>query len=200
MKQIKFLTAAIMTITASSVFFPSTSTQAILSNKSNIRVEKNFIKSQNNKQAKPSTALKKAIIDALGTNDTGIIDKVSFYFNEVDLNDDKVKETIVAIQYSLVCSNRYCPLYVFQKKGSEYKLKATLASQKMEPFVAILPMKTSGWYNLATQKFNYTPRGLYWFLMKFNGKTYSEVSRVDLSPKKLIINSEKDEVFNLSRP
>jgi hypothetical protein len=104
---------------------------------------------------------------------------ITFKYTEFDLNNDGIKETLVSIQKGFPCNNRSCPVYIYQKNGSNYRFISDIFISKGELQVAVLPNNNKGWINIAAPVFTYEPREIAWRVFKFDGQKYK------LTPQKL---------------
>ena len=89
-------------------------------------------------------------------------DQREFQYEEVDLNNDGVKEYLVGFKNSYFCGTGGCTFYLLQNDGSV----VTMFTVSDAPFIAMVKAKTNGWRDLLV-KSNGSLRQL-----KFNGKTY----------------------------
>jgi hypothetical protein len=103
------------------------------------------------------------------------------YYNNVDLNDDGLLDTIVYIKGEEVCSpTGNCPVFVFAKSGSDYSLLWESSLQNME--IIVCTQKTKGWHDLLVWvKDKPSPKNelihSHLSRLRFNGNTYpSELS------------------------
>lgn len=89
-------------------------------------------------------------------------DQRKFQYEEVDLNDDGVKEYLVGFKNSYFCGSGGCTFYLLNNNGSVI----TIFTVADTPFIAMANSKSNGWKDLLV-KSNGDLRHL-----KFNGKTY----------------------------
>jgi len=113
---------------------------------------------------------------------------ITFQYTEVDLNKDGTKETIVSIQKGFPCNNRHCPVYIYQKNGSNYRFISYVFTSRGELQVAILPSRSKGWVNVAAPVFTYEPREIAWRVFKFDGKKYQlTAQKLSSAPKQIVL-------------
>jgi hypothetical protein len=115
---------------------------------------------------------------------------ITFKYTEFDLNNDGIKETLVSIQQGFPCNNRSCPVYIYQKNGSNYRCISDIFTSKGELQVAVLPNNNKGWINIAAPVFTYELREIAWRVFKFDGQKYQLTSQKLSSPPKSILLRE----------
>jgi hypothetical protein len=91
-----------------------------------------------------------------------IEDQREFQYEEVDLNNDGIKEYLVGFKNSYFCGSGGCTYYLMQNNG----IIITIFTVAETPFIAMVSSKTNGWRDLLV-KSNGSLRQL-----KFDGKTY----------------------------
>ncbi|MEH2411009.1 hypothetical protein [Nostoc sp.] len=124
---------------------------------------------------------------------------ITFKYTEIDLNKDGTKETLVSIQHGFPCNNRHCPVYIFQKKGSNYRFISYIFTSRGELQVAILPSHSKAWINIAAPVFTYEPREIAWRVFKFDGKKYQLTSqKLSSAPKQIVLGKNLISTFNLA--
>jgi hypothetical protein len=113
---------------------------------------------------------------------------ITFQYTEIDLNKDGTKETLVSIQHGFPCNNRHCPVYIYQKNGSNYRFVSSVYTSRGELEVAVLSNSSKGWINIAAPIFTYEPREIAWRVFKFDGKTYQITpQKLSSAPKKIVL-------------
>lgn len=125
--------------------------------------------------------------------------EITYKLAEIDLNNDGIKETLIGIQQGLVCNNRHCPVYIFQRNGSNYRFISEVFTSRGELKVAVLPNRSQGWINIAAPVFTYKPREIAWRVFKFDGKTYQLSSqKLNYKPQKIVLGETFGSRFNLA--
>lgn len=151
----------------------------------------------------PTTKLVRAIESQLRTEQPDLIEEAyqetTYSFIEVDLNNDGITETIVAIRYGSFCSNRYCRAYVFQKTNNakNYRLVSSSLLVSRQGEVAILRRRNHGWANISTLLFTYEPREINWWVFKFNGEKYEQTEEKLSSQPSNVVLDENSPIFQL---
>jgi len=124
---------------------------------------------------------------------------MTFQYTEIDLNKDGTKETLVSIQHGFPCSNRHCPVYIYQKKGSNYRFISSISTSWDGLEVAVLSNLNRGWINIAAPVFTYEPREIAWRVFKFDGKEYQLTSqKLSSAPKQIVLRKTPNAVFNFA--
>jgi hypothetical protein len=93
-----------------------------------------------------------------------------YYYNPVDLNDDKRPEVVVFVFGRTMCGSSGCDAMVFQKVKGGYKL-VTHFEPARNPII-VSQTKTNGWRDLV---FYNAGGGIipgYYSISRFNGRTY----------------------------
>lgn len=122
---------------------------------------------------------------------------ITFKYTEIDLNKDGTQETLVSIQQGFPCNNRHCPVYIYQKQGSNYRYLSSIYTVRNGLEVAVLPSSSKGWVNIATPVFTYEPREIAWRVFKYDGKGYQLTSqKLSLAPKQIVLRETHNAVFN----
>ncbi|BAZ54288.1 hypothetical protein NIES4103_69730 (plasmid) [Nostoc sp. NIES-4103] len=125
--------------------------------------------------------------------------EITYKLAEIDLNNDGIKETLIGIQQGLVCNNRHCPVYIFQRNGSNYRFISEVFTSRGELEVAILPNRSQGWINIAAPVFTYEPREIAWRVFNFDGKKYQLSSqKLNYRPQKIVLGETFGSRFNLA--
>jgi hypothetical protein len=115
---------------------------------------------------------------------------ITFQYTEVDLNKDGTKETLVSIQKGFPCNNRHCPVYIYQKNGSNFRFVSYVFTSRGELEVALLPNTSKDWINIAAPVFTYEPREIAWRVFKFDGKKYQLTSqKLSSAPKRIVLRA-----------
>ncbi|MBN8192258.1 hypothetical protein JI667_08865 [Bacillus sp. NTK074B] len=120
-------------------------------------------------------------------------DRVQYYYNHVDLNEDQQPETFVYVIGFPVCGSGGCSGVLFTKENNDYKL-ITVFSLVRSPII-IQDEKTNGWKNIIMYVSGGGIKGGYKQL-RFDGKTYPSNPSVqpDVQPGKIsgvvIINDD----------
>lgn len=136
----------------------------LMGNRSNIDFTKvNFIESEKIKNYKIERALEKEFNIKSG------VDKVTYLYNKIDLNDNKKKEVIVYLEGAKFCRNMGCTVVILEDKGSEYSVISKISESK-NPII-ISDEKTNGYKNIIMQVENRCGETMYREL-KFNGNGY----------------------------
>ncbi len=157
---------------------------------------------QKNTANKPDPNLVNAIIQTIRTEfkdfDWNEIKKdITYKYTEVDLDKDGIKETLVSIQEGFPCNNRHCPVYIYQKKGKNYRFISYIFTSRGELEVALLPNINKGWFNIAALVFTYEPREIAWRVFKFDGSKYVITSqKLNSTPKQIILRDTSGSLFN----
>ncbi|NJL10812.1 MAG: hypothetical protein HC908_13345 [Calothrix sp. SM1_7_51] len=73
---------------------------------------------------------------------------ITFKYIELDLNKDGTKETLVSIQQGVICNNRHCPVYIYQKTGNTYRYISRVFASRVDFALAVLPSNSKGWINI----------------------------------------------------
>lgn len=124
---------------------------------------------------------------------------ITFQYTEIDLNKDGTKETLVSIQHGFPCKNRHCPVYIYQKQGTNYRFISYVYTLRSELEVAVLPNSSKGWINIAAPVFTYEPREVAWRVFKFDGKKYQLTSqKLSSAPKQIVLRETPNAVFNFA--
>ena len=120
-------------------------------------------------------------------------DHIQYYYNHIDLNDDRQPETFVYVVGFPVCGSGGCSGALFTKENNEYKLVTTFSLVRSP--VIIQDEKTNGWKNIIMYVSGGGIKGAY-KLLRFDGKTYPSNPSVqpDVQPGKIrgmgIINDD----------
>ncbi len=124
---------------------------------------------------------------------------ITFKYTEADLNKDGTKEALVSIQKGYACNNRHCPVYIYQKKGTNYSFISYIFTSRGELEVALLPNRNKGWISIAAPIFTYGPREIAWRVFQFDGKKYQlSEQKLSLEPKQIILREASGYEFNFS--
>jgi hypothetical protein len=124
---------------------------------------------------------------------------ITFTYTEIDLNKDGSKETLVSIQHGFPCNNRHCPVYIYQKQGSNYRFISYVYTGRGGLEVAVLSSTSKGWINIAAPVFTYEPREIAWRVFKFDGKKYQLTSqKLSSAPKQIVLGETHNAVFNFT--
>ena len=125
--------------------------------------------------------------------------EITYNLAEIDLNNDGTKEILIGIQQGLPCNNRHCPVYIFQRNGSNYRFISEVFTSRGELEVAVLPNRSQGWINIAAPVFTYEPREIAWRVFKFDGKKYQLSSqKLSYKPQKIVLGESLVSKFNLA--
>ena len=108
---------------------------------------------------KISVFLKNILKDDLATMTE---EQREFQYEEVDLNNDGIKEYLVGFANSYFCGSGGCTYYLLNNNGSVI----TIFTVSDSPFIVMVASKTNGWRDILV-KSNGSLRQL-----KFDGKTY----------------------------
>jgi len=111
--------------------------------------------------------LEKAIIDVFNLDQT--VDSVRYYYNNIDLNDDRKEEIFVYLVGSYVCGTGGCSSAIFEKSNRRYVLLSRF-SLVNNP-VLISNNKTNGYKNIIM----YVAGGgikIFYAILQYNGTTY----------------------------
>ncbi len=73
-------------------------------------------------------------------------DKVQYYYNRIDLNDDGTPETFVYLVGPTVCGTGGCSALIYQKVDDQYKLSSQFSLVR-NPII-VQDKKTNGWRNI----------------------------------------------------
>jgi len=143
--------------------------------------------------ARPNAALVRAIKNSLPIKlDRELSDRTRYYFSEVDLNNDRKKETVVYV-YGAFCGMWECPVYIFTKTGSTYRLIGKTAAMTGDTGarVAVLSSKTNGWLDIATLVYDpHTTQTANWKLHRFNERSYQNSSQnLSETPRRIILRN-----------
>jgi hypothetical protein len=101
---------------------------------------------------------------------SGEEERMRYYYNRVDLNNDKKPEVIVFLFGEGMCGSSGCDAFLFQKIDGKYKL--ITAFEPVRNPIIVSQTKTKGWNDLI---FYNAGGGIipgYYSLSRFNGKTY----------------------------
>jgi hypothetical protein len=162
------------------------------------------VQAQKNTTNKPSPNLVNAIAQTIRKEfadyDWNEIKKdITFKYTEIDLNKDGSKETLVSIQRGFPCNNRHCPVYIYQKQGSNYRFISYVYTGRDGLEVAVLPNSGKGWVNVAAPVFTYEPREIAWRVFKFDGKKYQLTSqKLSSAPKQIVLRETPNTVFDFT--
>ncbi|MBW4505666.1 MAG: hypothetical protein KME64_04035 [Scytonematopsis contorta HA4267-MV1] len=131
---------------------------------------------------KPNPALLEALKEAAGYQQTEHWSSSQYFYQEADLNGDKIKEAIILLNRGIPCSNRSCAGFIFKKNQNSYQLIGTTSVSRGSdfPLIAILKSKHNGWFDIATYQFDYNEKKqwfLTWKLTKFDGSKYAKTSQ-----------------------
>ncbi|TMU84926.1 hypothetical protein FGG79_13550 [Bacillus sp. BHET2] len=96
-------------------------------------------------------------------------DKIQYYYNQIDLNDDNQPETFVYLVGIPTCGSGGCSGALFTKENSEYKLLTTFSLVRTP--IIVQNEKTNGWKNIIMYVSGGGIKGGYKQL-RFDGKTY----------------------------
>ena len=161
-------TSFFFTTLVSTVLFSSLSTFAQESVKPKIL---RSVASETVRDAKLETAIR-SIVD-LGYDEKNL----RYYYNRVDLNNDKKPEVIVFLFGQGMCGTSGCGALLFQKIRDKYKL-VTAFEPARNPLI-VSQTKTKGWRDLI---FYNAGGGIipgYYSRCRFNGRTYPENPTVE---------------------
>lgn len=122
--------------------------------------------------------LEAAIIEALyeGDERSARRDRVRYYYNRVDLNDDGQPESLVFLFGTTWCGSAGCTALVFQSVNGEYKLVTNISG--VENPVIVSRQRTNGWNDLIAhvrwgEVGERTVRD-YYAVLRFDGQTYPD--------------------------
>lgn len=102
--------------------------------------EVTFIKSETERDIKLEEAFSKVFDLKRGE------DKVHYYYNRVDLNNDNIPETFVYLTGPLLCGTGGCSGLIFTQADSEYKLLSRFSLVRTP--VIISDTTTNGWKDI----------------------------------------------------
>ncbi|MGL5085989.1 MAG: hypothetical protein ACRC68_09815, partial [Clostridium sp.] len=135
----------------------------VIKNKCSIDFSRvNFIESEKVKDYKIEKALEKEFKVRAG------IDKVSYLYNRIDLNDNN-SNVIVYLEGPNFCESNGCTLVILENKGGEYCVISKIVGTR-NPII-ISDEKTNGYKNIIMKIESSLGEGIYKEL-KFNGKCY----------------------------
>jgi len=120
-------------------------------------------------ETSPNPALERAILKQLPGYDPCAGEKIRYFYNQSDLNEDSQPETIVYLVGSYSCGTGGCNALIFKSSASEYQLisQMTLVNNP----IIVSSAKTKGWHDLIIYVAGGGARGSY-HLLRFNGKNY----------------------------
>ncbi|MCA1318500.1 hypothetical protein LC085_01160 [Bacillus tianshenii] len=96
-------------------------------------------------------------------------DKVRYYYNRIDLNNDKEPETFVYLTGPYVCGTGGCSALIFQQKEGKYNLVSQFTLVRAP--IIIRDTVTNGWNNIIMYVSGGGMEGRYKELI-FNGNAY----------------------------
>jgi len=89
-------------------------------------------------------------------------DQREFQYEEVDLNDDGIKEYLVGFNNSYFCGSGGCTYYLLHNNGTVI----TIFTVSETPFIVMVSSKTNGWRDILVKSDGWLRQ------LKFDGKTY----------------------------
>lgn len=148
----------------------------IIKNKCSIDFSRvNFIEAEKVKDYKIERALEKEFNIKAG------VDKVSYLYNRIDLNDNKNYNVMVYLEGARFCEGNGCTLAILEEKGDEYFLISKIVGSK-NPII-ISDEKTNGYKNIIMKIESGFGEGGYREL-KFNGNAYPKSPKDEPRVKK----------------
>ena len=96
-------------------------------------------------------------------------DKVRYYYNRIDLNNDNVPETFVYLTGPLLCGTGGCSGLIFEQVDDQYKMVSRFSLVRTP--VIVRDKTTNGWKNIIMYVAGGGMEGRYKEL-KFDGETY----------------------------
>lgn len=96
-------------------------------------------------------------------------DKVRYYYNRIDLNNDNIPETFVYLTGPLLCGTGGCSGLIFEQVDDQYKLVSRFSLVRTP--VIVRDKTTNGWKNIIMYVAGGGMEGRYKEL-KFDGETY----------------------------
>ncbi|MGD6830743.1 hypothetical protein ACQCT5_01180 [Sutcliffiella halmapala] len=122
-----------------------------------------FIESETERDIELEKAFSKVLDIKPGEN------KVRYYYNRIDLNNDKVPETFVYLTGPYVCGTGGCSALIFQHIDGKYNLVSQFTLVRTP--IIIRDKMTRGWNNIIMYVSGGGMEGRYKELI-FNGETY----------------------------
>ncbi|HAZ49546.1 MAG TPA: hypothetical protein DDW76_10205 [Cyanobacteria bacterium UBA11369] len=145
----------------------------------------------------PDASLVTAIRNAEGV-DSELFAQIEYFFTEVDLNNDGNKEVIVYTA-SFRCGTHECPVYIFTRSGTGYRLIGTTASESNNGQIAVLSSRSNGWLDIATSV--YDAQGRKWKLHRFNGSSYQNTyQNLNSTPSQIVLRPNRGSGISLAQP
>jgi len=124
-------------------------------------------------------------------------DRMEYFYAEVDLDRDGVKE-VIAYVAGPQCGAWECRALVLKKSQGKYIVIGSFAVASNEGQIAVLPSMTKGYSDLVARV--YTPRDLqfHWKISRFNGQEYQPTYQ-DLRsiPSNVILKSQRGKGIRL---
>lgn len=156
------------------------------------------LKAKNNR--KTNSALISAIKNSVGNHVRDFFHEIEYFTAEVDLNNDKIKEVIVYTG-GPHCGAWECPVYIFKKSGSGYRLIGKTGAASNEAQIAVLKNRSNGWLNLATLLYHSGEMKFIWKLHKFDGSQYyNTFENLTSTPSQIIMRPNRGSGINLAKP
>jgi hypothetical protein len=149
-----FLTAVFLPLST----FAQTSVKPIISSR---------VSSEKIRNAKLETAIFSAVANG-DAADRG----TRYYYNRVDLNDDKKPEVLVYVFGGVTCGTGGCSVLLFQKVKDKYKLISNFGPTRNP--VVVSQNKTNGWHDLIFYNVGGGIINGYYSVCRFNRRAYPE--------------------------
>ncbi|OKH32579.1 hypothetical protein NIES2119_25940 [[Phormidium ambiguum] IAM M-71] len=154
----------------------------------------------NTQSRNAEASLVTAIRNAVGLEKREFFAQIEYFFTKVDLNNDGNKEVIVYTVGTL-CGAWECPVYIFTRSGTGYRLIGTIVSQSNEAKIAVLSTRSKGWLDIATLVYDpHQQKRSNWKLNKFNGTTYENTFQNLSSMPGQVVLRPKGSGISLAQP
>lgn len=123
-------------------------------------------------ETSPDPEIEKAIIKAIGANDSGAGEEIRYYYNRVDLNGDGNFEAIVHLVGPSICGTGGCETLILQPARNGYRLVSTIGLTRTP--IIVSTQKTVGWSDLIVYVSGGGITRGYYVALHFDGQTYPD--------------------------
>jgi hypothetical protein len=131
-------------------------------------------------------------IQQLLSKDPDFLKRTDYFYKEIDLNNDDIKEIILVV-FSPMCGASECHGYILKKSELEYKVLGIFGvTSSGGEIVATQQSSNNGFMDIATHIYDRTRHMSVWKLHRFDGNTYGNTYQdLNSPPSRVILNVKR---------